>query len=93
MVSTAREQISQRGIAYFQDQWDSVIHNKTPRDERIKQLEIMSAQSQQKVDHYKNSIMFYKTENETLVTQLHPFKTASKATTSILEEVGVIYVH
>ena len=88
MVSSAREQISQKGIEYFQEQWDSVIQNKTPAEERVKKLESLCAQLQQKVDHYKNSIMFYKTENETLVTQMQPFKTASKASTSVLEEVS-----
>ncbi|KAI6656871.1 hypothetical protein LOD99_16174 [Oopsacas minuta] len=87
MVSTAREQITERGIAYFQDQWDCLILDKSPPQERVKKLESLCAQLQHKVDHYKNSIMFYKTENDTLITQLQPFKTASKATTSILEEV------
>ena len=87
MVSTAREQISQKGIEYFQNQWDSVVQNKSPVSERVKKLEVECAQLQQKVEHYKNSIMFYKTENETLGTQIQPFKTASKASTSILEEV------
>eukprot|EP00800_Vazella_pourtalesii_P020333 TRINITY_DN7158_c0_g1_i4.p1 TRINITY_DN7158_c0_g1~~TRINITY_DN7158_c0_g1_i4.p1 ORF type:complete len:918 (+),score=276.97 TRINITY_DN7158_c0_g1_i4:110-2863(+) len=87
MVSTAREHITEKGIGYFQEQWDSVIKDKSPQQERIKKLEVLCTQLQQKVDHYNNSIMFYKTENDTLISQLQPFKTASKATTSILDEV------
>ena len=89
MVSTAREHITEKGIGYFQEQWDSVIKDKSPQQERIKKLEVLCTQLQQKVDHYNNSIMFYKTENDTLISQLQPFKTASKATTSILDEVSL----
>ena len=88
MVSTAREEIAQKGSDYFLKQWDAVVRDRTPAEERVKALQLQCTQLQQKVEHYKNSIMFYKTENDTLITQLQPFKTASKATTSILEEVS-----